>query len=293
LTGGTYDIGPGFFDGESFIPSIIQLNSDQFISTLDADLILGGNGASFVVSVGITGRLINQTLTTIEGAGSLYVKGNDNPSFLNDLTVSGTLVVQDQATPSFKNLTDAGTLELGGSTIVNGSISIQGTRTVILDPTSGNGAFIGGLISESGGVGSLLVTGGGYVELDYFGSTYTGGTTVTGSGTVLAIFDDSSLGDSAGTLALDSGTTLELFNTTTLTRPIAVAGDVELRADGGVTATIDGAIAGTGAVSLGNPLLIGGGGTVVLDNSGNSYSGGTTLYFGTLCLASAPMRQIG
>ena len=135
------------------------------------------------------------------------------------------------------------------------------------------------------GVGSVIATGGGYVELDGVGNSFTGGVTVTGSGTTLAISDDANLGN-GGTLALGSGTALELFfgaaPAYTITHTITVAGDAIFKLDHGVTATFAGVItdgASPGTVELtGDPL---GAGTLVLANS-NTYTGGTIIGSGTL-----------
>jgi autotransporter passenger strand-loop-strand repeat protein/autotransporter-associated beta strand protein len=271
LTGGTYDIGSA---------SIIELGVNQFVTTLDATLILGGTGASLQSFDGASEIKIDQTLTTINSAGALFVQGD--------------------ASFNFGDLTDAGILQLGGNTTVN-SISIQGTRSVTLDPATGFFVEITSTISDEvgdgtgTGVGSLIVNGGGTVELDG-ANTYTGGTTVTDAGTTLVISDDTNLGD-GGTLALGQGTTLELFfggsAAYTITHSITLTGAVEFRADAGVSATIAGAIGGAGTLEVGNALAVGGGGMLVLGNAGNTYTGGTTIYLGTLEIATAHAAGTG
>ena len=210
------------------------------------------------------------------------------------LEVGDRLQVQDDAVVTFSDLTDAGTIELGGGTSVN-DIAIQGTRAITLDPTSGHQVVVAGTISDEvgtgagPGVGSVIATGGGYVELDGVDNSFTGGVTVTGSGTTLAISDDANLGN-GGTLALGSGTTLELFfgaaPAYTITHTITVAGDAIFKLDHGVAATFAGVItdgASPGTVELtGDPL---GAETLVLANS-NTYTGGTIIGSGTLEIAA-------
>jgi autotransporter passenger strand-loop-strand repeat protein len=271
LTGGTYDIGSG---------SILELGLNQFVTTLDATLTLGGNGAKLQTFNGAGEIQIDQSLSTIGAGGALHIQGDALDNFGN-LTINGTLQVQDDAVVAFGDLTDGGTIELGGGTSVN-DIAIQGTRAITLDPTSGHQVVVAGTISDEvgtgagPGVGSVIAAGGGYVELDGVANSFTGGVSVTGSGTTLAISDDANLGN-GGTLALGSGTTLELFfgasPTYTITHSITLAGAVEFRADAGVSATIAGAIGGAGPLEVGNALAVGGGGTLVLGNAGNGYTG--------------------
>ncbi|SFU11553.1 autotransporter-associated beta strand repeat-containing protein [Mesorhizobium sp. YR577] len=163
---------------------------------------------------------------------------------------SGTL----QATSSLTTSLDA-TLDTGGGTL---SVSTGTTLTY------------NGLLS---GAGALSVAGGGKVSLGG-ANTYLGGTTLIGG--TLSVLNDSSLGDTAGTLTLQGGT-LETRNSSVAMRDVVLNGTGgDLAQAAGATLIHSGQFTGIGALTVSGP------GTLKLTNSANSYSGGTTLAGGTL-----------
>ena len=101
-------------------------------------------------------------------------------------------------------------------------------------------------------------------------NTYSGGTNVTGG--TLSISTDANLGN-GGTVALGDGTGIDFTAGGTYSHSITVAGDPTFTVGTGLTVTQSGQIA-DGATP--GDVEVKGGGTLVLSNAPNSYSGGTT-----------------
>ncbi len=152
-------------------------------------------------------------------------------------------------------------------------------------PDSGQTQTISNAIADqtgSGGTGgnagswALSKTGAGTLVLGGT-NTYSGGTDVTGG--TLSISSDANLGN-GGTVALGNGTTLDFTAGGTYTHAITVAGDPTFDTNGN-TVTENGQITdATGGPPPGE-VLVTGGGTLVLGNALNSYSGGTTVIAGS------------
>ena len=106
-------------------------------------------------------------------------------------------------------------------------------------------------------------------------NTYSGGTNVTGG--TLSISSDANLGN-GGTVALGDGTGIAFTAGGTYTHDITVAGDPTFTVGTGLTVTQSGQIA-DGATP--GDVEVKGGGTLVLSNALNSYSGGTTVTEGS------------
>ena len=100
---------------------------------------------------------------------------------------------------------------------------------------------------------------------------YSGGTNVTGGR--LSISSDGNLG-TGGTVALGDGTGIDFTAGGTYSHDITVAGDPTFTVGTGLTVTQSGQIA-DGATP--GDVEVKGGGTLVLSNAGNSFSGGTTV----------------
>jgi Bacterial Ig-like domain len=168
-------------------------------------------------------------------------------------------------------------------------IFIQGSQTIDFAPAAGETLTIGDVIADqtgSGGVGNnagaggILISGGGSVALTA-ANTYTGGTEVSGSGTVLALSADNNLG--SGALKLDNGTTIAFTGSFTLNHAIGVSGDPIFNVGVGNTVTQSGTISDSGGPG---DVEVTGGGTLVL-NVQNHYSGGSLIIGSTLELAAS------
>ena len=111
---------------------------------------------------------------------------------------------------------------------------------------------------------------------------YTGDTNVTGG--TLSISSDANLGN-GGTVNLAEGTTLSFIAGGTYTHDVAVTGDPIFDTNGH-TVTENGQITDGSSPPAGE-IVVTGGGTLVLGNAANSYSGGTTVIEGSTVSAAA------
>src|SRR5262249_37715696 len=125
------------------------------------------------------------------------------------------------------------------------------------------------------GGGALIKAGSGNLTLGGI-STYTGGTSVEGG--TLSISSDANLGD-GGTVNLAEGTTPAFLASGTYSHAITVAGD-PICDTGGNTVVENGQITDASSPPAGE-VVVTGGGTLVLGNAGNSYSGGTSVIQGS------------
>ncbi|SEE58064.1 autotransporter-associated beta strand repeat-containing protein [Rhizobiales bacterium GAS188] len=116
----------------------------------------------------------------------------------------------------------------------------------------------------------LAVSGGGTLILSSAQNNFNG-LSVSGAGTVISVGTDNNLG--AGGVALGNGTAIKFTAGGTYTRNVTVAGDPTFDTSGN-TVTYTGQI--TDGAGPGDVEVIGGG-TLVLTNTGNSYSGGTVV----------------
>ncbi len=133
----------------------------------------------------------------------------------------------------------------------------QATNTSFAGSIGGGGALI------KDGIGTLALSGS---------NGYTGGTQVNGG--TLAVSADDNLG-TGGTVALAEGTTLSFLAGGTFTHDVTVTGDPIFDTNGH-TVIENGKITDGGSPPPGE-VVVTGGGTLVLGNAANSYSGGTTV----------------
>ena len=269
-------------------------------SSSTGGVILGGNNSGFNGGITIAG---NGTATAVQ-LGSPTALGTNittNPLLLNALVVN------------------SGALDMFGQNATVGSLSSTATTGIIRNSTGTSAltVFLGGTATYSGKIGdtaannlSLIVDGGGTLQLITTANTYTGGTTigtVGGLGATLRMGNNgnenaSSLG--TGLVTINSGGTLNFApgtaSTTTFNIPngfslnggeikssggnqhlLATGGNITVAAAGGtITPTptaaqdlfIDGVLAGSGPLTVGGP----GGGKVILTNNTNTYSGTLT-----------------
>ncbi|HEX4129074.1 MAG TPA: autotransporter-associated beta strand repeat-containing protein [Pirellulales bacterium] len=173
------------------------------------------------------------------------------------------------------------TLSVATGIVVDNSAIIQApiviTSSETWTSTTGAVLTVTGPIGEAGGSQSLAFGGSGTIDL-LGTNAYSGGTTIN-AGTV-QINSASSLGNTAGGLTIGAGT-LEALGTITSSRNVTLSSAASaIFVDSGATYTLNGNLAGTGALNVAGP------GTLVLGGS-NGFSGGTNLQAGTLSVANA------
>lgn len=205
---------------------------------------LAGAGNGTVVGSGVFSydSPANSFLTNvIDGSGSLEKSGDGALTLAANNTYTGGTTI------------NAGTLQLGnGGSLGAVAGSIVNDGTLIFDRS--DAVVHAGAISGSG---ALIKRGGNTVVLTGT-NTYSGGTTIE-TGT-LRLGGNGTSGIIAGPIAVDSGATLDLQRSNSLTFSNAISGAGRV------------AISGSGALTL---------------SGANSYTGGTTLSAGTLLLGSA------
>ena len=175
------------------------------------------------------------------------------------------------------------------------------TLTVGNDNTSTtyNGSLTGGLMLVKVGTGTLTLGddggtfGNGSINFNqqnatylYALSTYTGGTIINGG--AISIVADNCLGSTSGSVTINgtalAPSTLQTTGTFTSARsfnlgPISGSGQGTIDVTGAYTLTLTGAVGDNGGSG---GLVKVDTGTLVLTNSGNTYSGGTTVTGGIL-----------
>ncbi|MCP1489941.1 autotransporter-associated beta strand protein [Pseudomonas fluorescens] len=293
-TGTTVLSGANSYTGNTTINvGALQVSADNNLGAASGALVL--NGGSLVStatfnsarSVTLNSGLISTTAgilslggqlsggpLTKSGSGTLVLSNTGN-NYVGDSTINGgTLQIASNA--ALGNV--SGNLVFNNGTLST-SAGFSSNRNVLLN--SGQGAFtpttgtltLNGLVS---GAGQLVMNGAGTLVLAKDLNSYSGGTLIS-AGT-LSIASDASLGTSAGALLLQNGTLQTTTNLVT-NRNVAITGVGGLSADAGTTLTVSSQISGAGN------LHATGAGTLLL-TANNTYTGGTSLYAGTLQIAS-------
>ena len=223
----------------------------------------------------LNGMYLQSNADTVNNFGTISAANNAiDASFANSLNVN----LQSGSTTSGIVLgsTGADTFTLfGGATIAGATFNGSGGSDTLVLTGSGNGSIAVSSVSnvevfQKTGTGTWTLTG-----------TTTNLTPWTVSGGTLAIANDAALGFSSGTLVLDGGA-LQATATTAATRAITLgASGGTLNVATGATLTENGAITGTGGLTVTSPIN----GTIVL-GSANTYSGGTIINDATLRLGA-------
>ncbi len=181
------------------------------------------------------------------------------------LTVDGTGTTSLTATSTYTGVTtiNSGTLQIGGAGLLNsgsyaGNIINNGS---LVQASSANQTFSGSI----SGAGSLLQSGISTLTLSG-ANTYTGGTTVSGG--TIKLSGTGTLGNTSGSLAVNTGGTLDVNGTTQTVGSFS-----------GTGGTITNSTAGSVYFSIGNNntgggtfagSITAGTGTIALDKIGNN-----------------------
>jgi autotransporter-associated beta strand protein len=250
------------------------------VNGTSADLEVAA-GTTFAIEGGISGGGIQKT-----GNGTLMLSGSGSSDYGGDTIVSagslragaagvfslssdvslaaGTNLNLDGHDQTIRALSGSGSVLLGAGTLT--------TQSPVASEFSGVISGTGGLVKSWAGELTLLNTT----------SSYSGGTTVTGEGTLI-IAGDASLGSSSGGITLDNGY-LKLKSgiplAETSNRAVTLGLSSGTFDTNGRNWTLNGVISGDGG------LAKTGAGTLVLGNSGNSYLGGTLLFEGAIQISS-------
>jgi autotransporter-associated beta strand protein len=295
--------------------------------------------------VTVTGGSLTLSAAANLGAGGISVTGGSLTLGAAN-TATGDISVNTGGTLNANNGTNATTGALGSFaaarnvTLDGGTLNYGGAGTISTDNlnlsisgASGFGVTNAGVTLRAGGVfsgsGVLTVGGQGILALGRnsadatWGAGYSGDI-VVGSGSVLSLRNEQSLGNTSGTTTIQSGGTLLMdpFNqnsisfaaesiafqgnstlsnrrngqtslATTLTGTLSTDGVLGVNTlnntAGSATLTFNGAISGAGGVTFGAPNTVTGlsavDGVYVL-NASNSYTGPTTLLTGTVQLGA-------
>jgi len=229
-----------------------------------------GNGSLGSGSVTDDAALVFDPLTAsiianaITGSGTVTKKGS-----------SATILTNTGNTYSGGTTITAGILQIGNGTTSNGSIGTAGVlddASLVFDPfstsTIANAITGSGAVTQNG-PGTTILTSSSNAYLGT--TTVANGTLQIGNGATGLISNTSPVSVSLGaTLAFDEANNLAQSNS------IDDAGTVEGAEGSGITNTLSGAITDTGVFTQT------GAGTTILTNTGNTYSGGTTITAGTL-----------
>ncbi|WP_176084612.1 autotransporter-associated beta strand repeat-containing protein [Martelella sp. HB161492] len=215
-----------------------------------------------------------------------FVLGNAGNSFVGDVTVSGLVTLHISADGNLGATGNSVTLD-GTGLLFDGLTSF--THDIRLTASGGE---LGTEIATADVTVSSMITGSGSLTVDSAGGAIAlsgdnsyGGGTLLKEGT-LAISDDTNLGDPSGgiTIYQSGNTVLHITGAVTSARGVTLAGaDAIIEVDANQTFALSGMVS---EISATGSLTKTGGGIFVLSNTGNSYSGGTTIEDGQLSIAS-------
>ncbi|OJX82490.1 autotransporter domain-containing protein [Mesorhizobium sp. 65-26] len=256
------------------------------------------NTAYLSISGGVnntSGVTQNFDITGVGGAASYLVFNNSNAGSNVTYTVNTDGLIQfNSSTANPASGADAtfvlkgGSIALSGSgTLALGDVSGSGALSYYGNPSGSNGTIqLGGLnkdatlnaqIQEQTGTLTIEKVGTGTLTLTG-PSTYSGGTILSG-GTLL-VGNDSALG--TGGLTMAAGTTFGASGNHTLSNTVTMSAGTNNFDTSKGNLTLSSSIGETGGAAT---LAKFGSGTLTL-NGANTYTGGTSLYQGTLSLGN-------
>ena len=265
-------------------------------TTLSAPATIDANGYTLTFSNaaggsnGVISGAYGLIITDSSVSGNGIVIMSSDPTNLNSYTgptTIGTGVTVKGSIATSVGVTVNGTYDLNGTALglidPSGSGTIQSsTSNAALTITSTNGSTFAGTLASTlsgltkGGAGTLVLSAA---------NNHSGSTAVSSGKLTLAHHTAAS----SGTIALDSGTTLEgnFASNAVIANPITIASDATLLATQAFTAS--GIISGSGSLIIDGGNNSGAGNTVTFAQiAANTYTGTTTLHGGaTLSISSA------
>ncbi len=240
--------------------------------------------AKITTDIGVTATIT----APIAGAGGLNKAGPGLLTLSGDNTYSGGTTISGGVlrVASDTNLGDPSVgIELNGGELET-SANLITARAVTLVPclagvntlgaAASTTAIYTGVISGTGGLTVGKVADSGTVVLTNVNNTYTGRTTI--SNATLSVSNDTNLGSVSNGLTLDGGELVAGGSGFITFRPVLItANNGTLAAEAVGVADFQGNIAGSGALTVGDPVNTG-----IVDFSGtNTYLGNTTIVSGT------------
>ncbi len=302
------------------------------LSTGASTLSIGGNiGGSFGLGIAGSGTLAlggSNTFTggTMISGGTLQINSGGALNASNPNVVSFGSISAGVLNLNGNSITVGGLSGMAATGAVLAS-AVSGTASATLTIGGGGNYNFGGLLNNGGsGTLSLIKTGSG-IQILSGSDQYSGGTTVSGgvlefaadsnvpvTGTIAinaggAVADAAALdqiflghiaGGSLGSVALGANST----NTLSFAGLSASLGSIgNYTYSGTLTPNSSGYVLGGGGGLLtvgsstlfsgSNPVTLVNGGSVALTNTGNSYTGGTTISTGTTLLVSSDAASAG
>jgi autotransporter-associated beta strand protein len=204
--------------------------------------------------------------------GAIFVEGGGSVTVTGTLTINGNSVTAGAGAPA-GTAYGAG-LFLAGNGAVNFDLA-PGVVATIADQIADETAF--GLVDAGswgivqGGNGTLVLTGN---------NLYSGGTTLLGG--TLRVGGASNVG--SGAISLFGTSALSITGSSTFDQDLFIDDTPLIQVAAGQSVIWNGGIHNAQA---GGQLQLGGGGTLSLTNTGNSYAGGTFVFGGSTLLVSA------
>ena len=265
-----YHIGAGVSFGTNTAPLTINavlLDQTAGVGTAPSPLVIEGSGTVVLTKVNrFSGGVFVES-------GKLAIATNGNlGAVTNGVSIldGGTLVATASiTTPRAVTLSGFATIHVGLSTAL---LTLTGT--------------VGNSVGFAPGL--LHVTGPGKLVLGNSGNSFSGGTSIDG-GTVRISLDEN-LGSSAGDVTMSNGGKLEVTTNLTTPRDFTIGGIARFGIPSGKVLTISGIVQDA---TIPGQISVSGGGTIVLSNSANTFTGPYTISGGFLTLGGVKTRISG
>lgn len=282
----------GFSGGDHTIGNAVSVNGDlTFAPAAGTTQTLGG-----VISDGAAPGTV-----AVSGGGTLALTGANTYSGGTTLS-GGTLVLgNDLALGTGTLAMSAGTTLgfTGGPYYITNNLTVSGDPNFVVGP--GSSQLLAGVISDGTSPGTVMVSGGGTLELSG-ANTYSGGTTICGTtcgvagGTsIVDVTNANGTSSSIGTglLTMDGGELQGQGGTPlTFSNPVQLTGNGGTIDPNGITITLTGnvtdATGANGGLTVANSSVEGQ--TVLVLSGDNTYSGQTTLGGAALEAGSTELR---